>query len=766
MDINKLNKELRNWEKNNSPKKHYQILMKRRFGRGENATFKYHNFDDGIDYETIEEAVNGKPSLLIVKDAGNYTYHLPKTMDVNGVAVNLFYTTKSEVYFSVYENVILDIDREEISLMAVEMVMLNCRVPSDGEIRELIRTNSFYVDRDKVIYSKVNSYYGYNYDAHYGDFVSGTYKSFYLFSFWNMDNFNSFEYQNKDLDLFSVCEKMGWGIVNLGGNNLRIMDCSWAFSEFLKYKEPCHKDGPKQKHIDYLVSLPLEEVKVVDKEQFANICKVENGDIPTVCFRTFMTLPSGSYYEGARIYIEPKGKVTACKKTNFGEWVNVSLSLNNHHFSYYTNYVNKSALKGTMLEYLIPMLEETDKDSIGAILAATLRHPCIEMLYKSEFRYLIDQASSHNYNNIWEEVTNVLGNINEKSKSLYTMVGFNKKQIAYIQESTQKIIKTFPENSYTRRFKKYDNLYKIVKKAFATSFMNDIDFDSFKKVVDVIVDIEIWINTENKKFVFSDGTETNIYADYYGKCYSVMNIISKNWSIVTLVSMAEKIRDLYIYREEEPTKLSKFVFEDGKNGYKWVEYDGFKLKEYFTLYYDYITMLDDVDDKAGLTPHFQNYEHIKIMHDEILPVYVYYQNLKKAAADAAKLAEEKAKWDKRINFWKKWEYSNDTYTIVIPLKPTDLTAEGASLGHCVGRYIDRVLNKTTNIVFIRAKDEPEKSLFTVEVSNEGFIEQIHGRGNSNITDENVVKEHPTIGKFVTEWTEAVELRTTNYNKVR
>jgi hypothetical protein len=94
------------------------------------------------------------------------------------------------------------------------------------------------------------------------------------------------------------------------------------------------------------------------------------------------------------------------------------------------------------------------------------------------------------------------------------------------------------------------------------------------------------------------------------------------------------------------------------------------------------------------------------------------------------------------------------------MTPTDLATEGNMLHHCVKSYVDRVANKTTNIMFIRKRDEKDIPFFTVEVGNSGTIEQVHGFANRNADTE------PGMTNFVKKWAKAKKLKAQNFNKVR
>ena len=168
------------------------------------------------------------------------------------------------------------------------------------------------------------------------------------------------------------------------------------------------------------------------------------------------------------------------------------------------------------------------------------------------------------------------------------------------------------------------------------------------------------------------------------------------------------------------------------------------------LYKDYVNIVKLMDMSRHMRPQFDTFEDIVRMHDDAVAAY----NMQKNAIEAAK-------FEKRIDVWKKWEYDkNEKYQVITPLKPQDLANEGIRLHHCVKSYIQRVANGETNIVFIREKNNIEAPFFTVEVGNKGTIEQVHGFGNRNVDSE------PGLDKFIKEWTKAKKLKATNYNKVR
>lgn len=175
-------------------------------------------------------------------------------------------------------------------------------------------------------------------------------------------------------------------------------------------------------------------------------------------------------------------------------------------------------------------------------------------------------------------------------------------------------------------------------------------------------------------------------------------------------------------------------------------------KDYRTIsnYYDYLDMVSKVGDYNNFRPFFRNAEDIEQMHDAVMAIYELKRNAIKQDA-----------FDKRSPSWKKWEYDkNEKFVVIAPTKPSDLAKEGTTLHHCVRTYIDRVADGRTNIMFIRKKEDSETPFFTVEITNDSTIQQVHGFGNRNANTE------PGMVEFVDEWAKKCKLKTSSYNKIR
>ena len=80
-------------------------------------------------------------------------------------------------------------------------------------------------------------------------------------------------------------------------------------------------------------------------------------------------------------------------------------------------------------------------------------------------------------------------------------------------------------------------------------------------------------------------------------------------------------------------------------------------------------------------------------------------------------------------------FSYGNLEVVLPTNPTDLTKEGNNNHNCVGGYIDYVVRGDCIIVFVRHKDDLDKSYLTCEITNDGNIQQFYLSYNNSPKEE-------------------------------
>jgi hypothetical protein len=182
---------------------------------------------------------------------------------------------------------------------------------------------------------------------------------------------------------------------------------------------------------------------------------------------------------------------------------------------------------------------------------------------------------------------------------------------------------------------------------------------------------------------------------------------------------------------------------------------------YFYSCGDYFRMLINNENTipTNMFPKYPAPEQIEHYHNRLVE---YIRNLK----DQEKMQRIKAlnkTYDLLKPQLKKLEYSNDKYSIIIPEQLEDLIKEGDVLHHCVGSYVDAVINKRNKIYFLRKNTELTKPYFTIDVDYSNTVRQVHTYCNKNVSD---VPEHMELVSFIKSWSEDKNLILSNFDNVR
>lgn len=170
-------------------------------------------------------------------------------------------------------------------------------------------------------------------------------------------------------------------------------------------------------------------------------------------------------------------------------------------------------------------------------------------------------------------------------------------------------------------------------------------------------------------------------------------------------------------------------------------------------YRDYLRMISnfpaDIKKNFPLCP-----QDVKKYHDKAVVISNRYQQ-------QIQEAQYKEVGDKYINnvypLAKEYEYSNDEYVIIAPKSVFELSTEGKMLGHCVGSYIQSVSNGKEYILFLRKKDQQDVPYFTINITPDKKIRQIHGKYNCNVPE--------ILTPFINSWIKKFDL-TGSYNRIK
>lgn len=188
-------------------------------------------------------------------------------------------------------------------------------------------------------------------------------------------------------------------------------------------------------------------------------------------------------------------------------------------------------------------------------------------------------------------------------------------------------------------------------------------------------------------------------------------------------------------------KLYKFLYKDAPR-----QQGLYKPKTTLTLLYDTF----DLTQKLGL-PFDKNPKALQRYHDILVREYNIVKDEKRHELFGEAVKEyshleliQKLKYDEED---KPLPTNKDKYAMVLPKDAQDLVLEGKTMHHCVGGYIDRVIDNDSVILFLRKAEELNKSFATVEVDpDEMKIHQVKAKHNRPIEDEKAKK-------FLQKWCE-------------
>ena len=82
--------------------------------------------------------------------------------------------------------------------------------------------------------------------------------------------------------------------------------------------------------------------------------------------------------------------------------------------------------------------------------------------------------------------------------------------------------------------------------------------------------------------------------------------------------------------------------------------------------------------------------------------------------------------------WLSLEWEDRNFKITLPKNSRELVLEGEALHHCVGSYVQQVVDEKCLILFIRRKGNEEKPFFTMEYDLNGKVGQMRGMSNNTI----------------------------------
>lgn len=552
-------------------------------------------------------------------------------------------------------------------------------------------------------------------------------------------------------------------IVPIAGNRMVALDSIFMLNAYLKYKQPKKKTGKKQKRIDELISykIPpagktpkkLPEIKksygwqaknnapMYDNLQKYAVVQRVKCDEPMCVVRTFFRSQTfDKIQEGGRIYIG-KEEVIACRMTKDGEFIYQPLSDNPFNWNFYIRNFREEVGYGTKLEYFSSVVKEISPENRGLAIWSFIRYPITEQMYKINlFKPIMQEVFA--LSSCASPITvleAIFGPIDRNASNIFKAIGMNKQQVELLMPDMLRYMPMFsPYNIY------YYGLIYHIKKVFAEDRLmiwrdiSNVDIETVKFVAEAIISVD------------DEGLSTRIrrQGDWYELHRKYYDFVQREDTAASILQITRRVYGNAAMKKTFYKVMSLFnqSAEYQHPGYNWM-----CRATYQILYCDYVNMVEQLGMQSRMKPYFDTGEQLVSMHETAAELL----NVKRVEI-------EQQRWNKMTEKkkWSKWEFEDDDFAVVAPSQPEDLATEGITLHHCVKSYISKVAAGDTNIMFIRKKEDLNKPFFTVEVSNDGNIEQVHGACNCN------ADTCPGLENFVSKWAKKRNLKAHGYNKVR
>ena len=465
------------------------------------------------------------------------------------------------------------------------------------------------------------------------------------------------------------------------------------------------QEKPKEK-----VNLPLITPKkpTVQKND-THVATLTRANEEYCCLTVFTALANSEYFhELFRIYVSKKEFVSVKVVKGELEPVEFTELMANFTIEEYP----KDVVAGTKLCYYTEIIKTIPASKRGRAIHTFIKEPLFESFCKMDHEDIVTyilQQSKYNYETALAHFLGFLYPFymdrTKKKFNAITMMSANQ---------LSKLCDEFKEasNSEKKQFFECDNTMIILRNAFGKTLFQLSD-ESYSEMLNLV------------KRMMKAGLDANS-AIMLQECLTIdERLYDKN-------TKAAVIARLTLFSDEE---LKNFC-TGGLREYH----------EYLSIVSEY---QEDIEQLEMFRGTFTSCENIGIMLNNI-------RNINEIMKDRERVEQ----FQNSIMNVSQYTYENDNYKIIMPYGPQDLVYEGNQLNHCVGGYVDRVIKGQTYILFLRRKEAPATPFFTIEISYDGKIEQMHGQSNCNIDSVEGLPE------FVDEWCDSKKVKKHNLNKIR
>lgn len=173
-----------------------------------------------------------------------------------------------------------------------------------------------------------------------------------------------------------------------------------------------------------------------------------------------------------------------------------------------------------------------------------------------------------------------------------------------------------------------------------------------------------------------------------------------------------------------------------------LDYQCIEPNDAIQIWWDYLQMADDMhydlSDKSVRYP-----TSLKKVHD----IAIFAFRAVQQTIQQKRFAENAERFTQQYTY----ELKDETvpYVVRIPQTPEDIVSEGNTLCHCVSSYVQRMQEGRTCIAFVREKDNPDRSFYTIEIRDDAVV-QLRGYCNCTAT--------PGVREFVKRFAQVKHLR--------
>ena len=221
----------------------------------------------------------------------------------------------------------------------------------------------------------------------------------------------------------------------------------------------------------------------------------------------------------------------------------------------------------------------------------------------------------------------------------------------------------------------------------------------------------------------------NVNPDAYLLVYNLEYTSLTDADIFNILSHSQSVKEHYGNYEWQYRWKAVSTFNDLINNF------GYTAKG-LMHYIDFLKTFEAMDTMDFVMRELYDYasmmQKISLKFDKYPRHFLTTHNIASRNYNRLKQQFIEEDFEKRID--KGMEKSFGDYCFIYPECTQDIKDESVQQNNCVSSYIKRVIDGECHILFLRKKDQPDKSLVTVEVQK-GKIVQALQRFNNPLNDE-------------------------------